>query len=983
MQSERSLRSSVPSTPPSCPSDNRIAAFLSGDAAALEPVERHIADCSACRELVGLRAASLAPMGSRVSPADEVGALEGSQTPAWAGDRYEVRGELARGGMGRILEGWDRRHGRPVAIKVSLHRSAALAARFEREMAVTARLQHPAIVALYDSGTLPGGEPFFVMKLVRGRSLAAAIVEATTEVDRHALLPAVLAATEALAYAHEQGVVHRDLKPANVLVGTHGETVVIDWGLAKQMGRAEESPGHAPDDAPMSVVEALPDLTVHGQALGTPCYMPPEQARGEPVDERADVYALGAMLYHVLAGVPPFVGTSSREVVDALLAGPPGTLDERAPRCPPDLAAIVKKAMARSAGDRYASAREMALDLRRHSLGQLVSAHQYSTVALLGRWARRYRTVLSMGALLVASVAVTAGLAVRRIVRERDRADAARVVAEERGRSARAHRDAAEALVDYSLVDLRKQLAPLGRLDLLGGVGTEVEKYYAALPTDEEGSHAPPTLLRRALSQDVLADVAQAQHDPAAVRAREEAALALLDEVLARDPQDASARIRRVDVELRLADALKDQGLDAEATAIGRRAADEAARLATERPSDDDAQLAAVRAEREFNTAIFGPADEQGALASEHRVVNLLEARSRMHPADVATTLDLAEAYVQLGRELGFYGHDEEMAASERDAQRVLQPLDATDSRVTDLRAKALQLESGALASLGRAAEAVDIARRSATLREALVAQDPANVDWQERLTFALANETNGLADLGRLPEAIASARREMAIMQRVVDRAPGDETAHGLLAQVMGVALAPLLAEVGQMDEVHRLVTRAEALLTPLAKPDSLRWQWVLAAVLSTAAQTELEHGRPTDALPNAERANALARALTPRSDEEVLVLLARTGGLLGRARLARRDVAGARASLESARADFDEFWGRAHDKAEWMRGGPETLGALASLLAHDGNDTGARACLDSAIASLETLDHDGRLSVSARRQLERLHSQREAGGR
>ena len=588
-----------------------------------------------------------------------------------------------------------------------------------------------------------------------------------------------------------------------------------------------------------------------------------------------------------------------------------------------------------------------------------------------------------MATLLAASVAVTAGLGLRRVLQERDRADRARVVAEERGRSARAHREAAEALVDYALVDLRKQLAPLGRLDLLGGVGAEVEKYWAALPTDEDDAHATATLLRRALSQNVLGEVAEARHDSASVRAHEEAALALLDKALARDPQDPSARARRVDAELRLANALQDEGLHAEAIVVGHRATDEAARLAAERPSDDDAQLVAVRAAREFNTAIFGEADEQRALASEQRVIDLLEKRTRARPADVDAALDLGGAYVQLGRELGFFGRDDEMVASERDAQRVLARLDVGDTRVADLLAKALQLESGALVALGRAGEALDTARRSVALREALVARDPANVDWQERLSFALTNEHDSLAALGRVAEAIVVARREVAIMQGVVDRAPTDTISRGLLAQTAALGLAPLLANGGRLDEARRLLRRARSVLEPMATPDSLRWRWVFASVLSTDARIALEHGRAEDALPSAERANAIAAGLTPRSDDEVLILAARTRGLLGRVQLARGDVAAARTSLEAARADFDEFWRRAHDKAEWLRGAPETLGALASVLARAGSRDEARACLDSAIGSLEALDRKGRLSVSARRQLAGLRSQRDAGER
>src|SRR4029079_10222217 len=155
---------------------------------------------------------------------------------------YEVRGELARGGMGRILDAWDRRHGRRVAIKVLLRNEPGALARFIREARITARLQHPSIVPFYEAGRWSDGEPFFAMKLVEGRSLADAIAERPRFADRMALVSHLIDATDALAYAHASGIIHRDLKPANVLIVAYGEPVVIDWGIAKQLDDSSDAP---------------------------------------------------------------------------------------------------------------------------------------------------------------------------------------------------------------------------------------------------------------------------------------------------------------------------------------------------------------------------------------------------------------------------------------------------------------------------------------------------------------------------------------------------------------------------------------------------------------------------------------------------------------------------------------------------------------------------------------------------------------------
>lgn len=348
--------------------------------------------------------------------------------PEVSPDHYQVEGEFARGGMGRILLAHDRRLGRRIALK-ELHAGAGPGAprRFVREALVTARLQHPAIVPVYEAGCWPGGRPFYAMKLVEGRSLDALLRDASSLDARLALLPHLIAVAEAVAYAHGQRVVHRDLKPANVLVGPFGETVVVDWGLARELG-AGGTVEREGDSAGGSGVAAA-GQTVTGTVLGTPHYMPPEQARGLPVDERADVYALGAMLYFLLAGAPPHSGKTAGEALASAADGDVAPVERREPEAPPDLVAIVRKAMAPSPAERYPTARELAADLRRFQTGQLVSAYRYSTRELLRRFVHRHRAAVIVASALTAAlaVAVAAGfLAVRRQARiaeaERDRA---------------------------------------------------------------------------------------------------------------------------------------------------------------------------------------------------------------------------------------------------------------------------------------------------------------------------------------------------------------------------------------------------------------------------------------------------------------------------------------------------------------------------------------------------------------------------------
>ena len=324
-----------------------------------------------------------------------------AELPSVPREAYAVGEEVAQGGIGRVLRARDRRLDRPVAIKELLHRSAAQEQRFVREALLTARLQHPAIVPIYEAGRWPAGDPFYAMKLVSGRSLAERIGERAAFGERLALLPHVLTATHAIAYAHSQRIIHRDLKPHNVLIGEFGETVVIDWGLAKDLASdiAEDEPVAAP-------TRTGNGLTLQGSVMGTPSYMPPEQAAGAAVDERADVYALGAVLYHVLAAVPPYHDAPWEQLLARIAAGPPQRIELLAPQLSDELAAIVHKAMARDPAARYRNAEELADDLGRFQAGQIVAAHAYSASALLRRYWRRHRTALSIAATALVLVAV-------------------------------------------------------------------------------------------------------------------------------------------------------------------------------------------------------------------------------------------------------------------------------------------------------------------------------------------------------------------------------------------------------------------------------------------------------------------------------------------------------------------------------------------------------------------------------------------------
>jgi WD40 repeat protein len=378
-----------------------------------------------------------APDGATLSsdpstqPRGEPGSVEPAESAA-DGGRYQLGAELARGGLGRVLLARDRRlGGREVAVKQLIKPTPKAARRFRREALLTARLQHPGIVPLYDLGG--ADEPYYAMKLVAGRTFDRLIADARDRRGRLALLPHLIAVAEAIGYAHSQGVIHRDIKPANVLVGDFGETVVVDWGLAKLV-RTEAGDGDGDRGGDGDGDGVSSELTAAGDVLGTPAYMAPEQAGGDPVDERADVYALGALLYHALSGVRPYQGPTGQSVLVQVAAGPPPPLASRA-ELAPDLVAIVERAMARDPAHRYRSGGELARELRRFQTGQLVEAHAYSPWLLLRRWLRRHRAPVAVAAVLLVALAASAAIGVAGVVRERN------VAAGERDRARRRSED--------------------------------------------------------------------------------------------------------------------------------------------------------------------------------------------------------------------------------------------------------------------------------------------------------------------------------------------------------------------------------------------------------------------------------------------------------------------------------------------------------------------------------------------------------------
>ncbi len=336
-----------------------------------------------------------------------------------------INRRLGRGGIGDVYTASDRVTGRSLAVKFlndwALEQESCKQA-FAFEATVTSQLEHPNIVPVYVTGATPDGKPFYVMRLIPGRTLAAAIAEhhrpRTRGVSREhqaasytELLGQFALACKAIAYAHDRGVIHRDIKPANIMLGKFGEVVVLDWGLAARVDRDDTARSSGEESIVMPTVDMDAAPTVKRGISGTPAYMSPEQHDGgRHIGPASDVYGLGATLYHMLTGQPPFDGdiVAIREKAMAGEVQPPSRVKRGVSRA---IEAICMKAMARDPVDRYETPLELAHDVEHYLADLPVKAYREPLSRQLARWARRHRTVaqLATGALIL--LLLTAGAA--------------------------------------------------------------------------------------------------------------------------------------------------------------------------------------------------------------------------------------------------------------------------------------------------------------------------------------------------------------------------------------------------------------------------------------------------------------------------------------------------------------------------------------------------------------------------------------------
>ena len=348
--------------------------------------------------------------------------------------RYGVGREHSRGGQGRLLLVHDAELNRDVIMKELLpprkgekedSSSRRRASRFLSEAQVTGKLEHPSIVPVHEVGQREDGTLYYTMKYIRGKTLGEAIGERHDLQDRIGLLPYFVDLCQGVAYAHSRGVVHRDLKPQNVMIGEFGETVIVDWGLAKIITEVRND---EPGEPPTSFDSEYANQTIEGEIIGTPAFMSPEQAAGltDQIDERSDVYALGSILYLILSGKRTFDWNEKSSALERILNEIPKSVSALEPNAPLELVAICERCLEKSPVHRFENAQELATEIERFQAGALVASYNYRATELIARFYRRHRIAMNSAIAAITAVLIGGVFAYFQIAGSRDEAIAAR-----------------------------------------------------------------------------------------------------------------------------------------------------------------------------------------------------------------------------------------------------------------------------------------------------------------------------------------------------------------------------------------------------------------------------------------------------------------------------------------------------------------------------------------------------------------------------
>ena len=768
--------------------------------------------------------------------------------------RYRALDEVARGGMGIIVRVRDERLRRDLAMKVlaegrgpRTQTDSRSLSRFLDEAHITGQLGHPGIVPVHDLGIDDAGRVFFTMTLIEGRNLAEIIHAVHAGEPSWTLaraLGVILRVCEAMAFAHSRGVIHRDLKPGNVMVGAFGETYVLDWGLARVVGapdapdvRLRQAGGEDGDDSPLR--------TMDGDVVGTPAYMAPEQARGEidQVAERADVYAIGAMIYHLLSGGMPYASSSaarqtSREVLASVREGPPTPIHTLRRDIAPELAAICEKAMHRLPGERYPSVAGLAEDLRAYLELRVVKAYETGAIAELRKWVRRNRALSAMAAVAVLALAAGLGFSLQQ-----------KALADTQARHADENFKLARDSVDRMLTHVGQQrLANVPQMEEIRG---EILREALAMHQDLLARRREDPAARNEVAWSLLrvARIRSSLGENDEARTAADQAIAAFGALAAQPSASPDTRLGLAEAHDALGITLTNLGEHEAAESTLRAGVAVVDQLLTDHPGNVAAISRNAGLLNNLATSLGRRAAWTEALPIRRQGMALVEQDVAARPGESAPRDGATNAAANLGFTLTSLGEFTEAEEWFQKALRYAEPVSAEHGREARRR-HGLAMAWGKLSYVQFRQDKVAEARTSleaavAELRT-LAADYPHTFAYRREFGATLNNLANVLGAVGDTTAqeaALVEAEREQAAALRM---APDDVISGRFVGQTRRTICQLLLAAGRHADAARRIDEYAGADLAPMPAAEAARFTLQCATVAADdSALTTDDRGR------------------------------------------------------------------------------------------------------------------------------------------
>jgi serine/threonine-protein kinase len=764
----------------------------------------------------------------------------GSRPPSL---RYTLSSVHGEGGLGRVWLARDTELNRNVALKeVRLDRSADVRylRRFLREAQVTGQLEHPNIVPVYElARRMDDDQPFYTMRFVQGRTLGQEIARFHTDragkpgsrLDwQRRLLEPFVKICEAIGYAHSRNVIHRDLKPENVVLGDHGEVIVLDWGLAKVLTGTGES-GSTGDDPIEITTDAQADQT-HGP-VGTPAYMAPEQveADSDKIDTRTDLYGLGAILFHILTNHPPGRGGSVQEVLQNITAGRIPRAREVESTVPAALEAICARALLSRREDRYQTPSELADDVRRWMIDEPVSVYRDPLTVRLTRWGRKHRTLVTSAAavLLVAAASFA-------------------VVASERTAHANAISNKNSELTKANTaLDLQRRRAEANEAQAIAAV-----KAFGDAIANEPALKSNPALedLRTRLLKEphtffrALHDRLQADRDtrPESLErlAGASSDLGVLTNEIG-NKQDALAAFQ-------------------EALAIFQT-------LADANPTVTRFQSELARSHHNIGVMLSDTSQSDGALKAHRLALAISQKLADANPTVTQLQCELARSHHLIGATLSATGQPAEALKADQLALAIFQKLADANPNVSQFQSDLARSHNSIgllLSATGRPAEALKSHKLALAIRAILAAANPTVTQFQSDL----ANSHNSigllLSDSGQPAEALKSHRLALATFQNLAAANPTVTQFQRDLAHSHN-CIGELLSAIGQPAEALKAQELSLGIAQRLAaaNPTVTQFQSDLAISHNKIGDLLSATGQPAEALKAYQSALAIRQSL------------------------------------------------------------------------------------------------------------------------